>query len=556
MADDTTESTDGLRTLRRGSLMRRAWCDADLPSELIEIMLRGDPDRVLFSSNPLQIKDRCVVARYEGPSGPLLVKRHAWGGVRRTLRMAFREPAARRCARLGEFLHARGIPTPRPRAYVDCRLGPWTYRSYLVSDYVEGESLYRYIRFGRQPADELRHVAGQVARIWEKLVERGVSHNDFKPENFIVDSNFDVWLIDLEKVRLRGNPGRQRQRQVLDVKNFLHVRSWHRRLEARAIFAEAFLQTPYREWLPAGGLDRAATISLSGDTPIDPELSVLILCKDGIEMPHARRAIESVRDIADEVVLVEAAESDRLQVLKRLDVTGGTPAHQMAGKKALAIAPPTPVARYPWVLVLQQEECVTPFLAKELQQRIADERAGDKFRIPIEKRYFGSSIARRKSEIAPIRLFRQSAYRFPSAGALLSIASDAEHMAQLAGTIQRCECATVAEYVDRLNEDTTRAAHCRLQQGDWPRFGGSTWRAACEFIRLYFRSGGILSGWIGLQLAVLKAGFCWVEETKLRQMSAEFFMPDSVAASDEDLSSTLPTQYSSLITNSRQAKAA
>jgi hypothetical protein len=554
MPDDATESTDGPRTLRRRSLTRRAWCDADLPRELTSAILRGDPDRVLFSSNPLQVKDRCVVARYEGPSGPLLVKRHEWGGVGRTLRMAFREPAARRCAWLGEFLHGHGIATPRPRAYVDCRLGPWTYRSYLVSDYVEGESLYRYIRFGSQSADELRHVAGQVARIWEQLVELGVSHNDLKPENFIVDPNFDVWLIDLEKVRVRGKTERQRQRQVFDVQNFLHVRSWHHRLEARAIFAEAFMQTSYREWLQAAGVDRATQMSPSEDAAIDPELSVLILCNDGIEMRHARRAIDSVRDIADEVVLVEAAESDRLEVLKRIDLTGGTAVHQMVRKTAKA--PQSPVAGYPWVLVLHQQECVTPFLAKELQQRIADERAGDKFRIPIEKQYFGRSIAQRRSEAAPVRLFRQSAYAFSSECALLSIAAEVENTTKLTGAIQRCECASVAEYVDRLTVETTRAAKSRLKRGDRPRFGRATWRGACEFVRSYFHGGGILSGWTGLQLAVLNAGFCWVEETKLRQLSSEFSMPDAVKESDVELSLTLSTQRSAPVTNARQAKAA
>src|SRR5205814_3637865 len=223
----------GLRAMRRWSLTRHAWCDANLPNELAHAILRGDPDRVLFSSQPLQVKDRCVVARYDRAAEPLLLKRHAWGNAWRTLRMAFRESAAKRCARLGLYLHDKGIRTPRPRAYADFRIGPWIYRSYLVSDYVEGESLYRYIRFGSQSTDELRHVGGQVAKIWQMLVDLGSSHNDMKPENFIVDGNRDVWLIDLEKVRLRGEERRQRGRQVFDVNNFLHIRGWHHRSEAR-----------------------------------------------------------------------------------------------------------------------------------------------------------------------------------------------------------------------------------------------------------------------------------------------------------------------------------
>src|SRR4051812_28468716 len=57
MPNNAPTSADGPRTMRRRSLLRRAWCDVDLPVELAEVMLRGDPDRVLFTSNPLQVKD-------------------------------------------------------------------------------------------------------------------------------------------------------------------------------------------------------------------------------------------------------------------------------------------------------------------------------------------------------------------------------------------------------------------------------------------------------------------------------------------------------------------
>lgn len=542
--------------MRRRSLLRRAWCDVDLPVELAEIMLRGDPDRLLFTSNPLQVKDRCVVVRHESASGSLLVKRHSWGSAWRTFRMAFREPAAERCARLGVYLHDRDIPTPRPRAYVDCRLGPWTYRSYLVSDYVEGESLYRHIRFGTQSEDELRHAARQVARIWEKLVELGISHNDLKPENFIVDRDFNVWLIDLEKVRLGGRAKRLRRHQVFDVQNFLHVRGWHRRLEARAIFAEAFLQTAHREWLQAVGVDRAAEPPSDGEATIDPELSVLVLCENGVEMLNARRAIDSVRDIADEVVLLETRDVSQLDVFKRIDLFAVQSSPTLPAIRPMVKATAVPVARFPWVLVLQQNECVTPFLAKELQQRIADEQAADAYRLPIEKQIFGRSMARRRDDIAPIRLFRQSAKPFHSAGDLLSIAADGARTSQLTGLVQRCECATVAEFVERLNDETTWSAKSRLEDGARPRFGRATWRAVGQFIRSYFRSDGILSGWTGLQVSALEAGFCWIEETKLRQLSAEFAATEDDVSNGEASVLMQPKQNALRTPVSRQSRAA
>src|SRR3954471_17164473 len=86
MRKDPIAFTDNPRTLHRRSLTRRVWCDADLPHELIDTVLRGDVDRLLFQSTPLQVKDRCVVARHDAAGRLLLLKRHAWGGAGRTLR--------------------------------------------------------------------------------------------------------------------------------------------------------------------------------------------------------------------------------------------------------------------------------------------------------------------------------------------------------------------------------------------------------------------------------------------------------------------------------------
>src|SRR5687768_4038658 len=125
----------------RKSLARTVCCDTELSAELQEALWLGDVERLLYTSKPLQEKDRCIVAVYEDAGLPLVVKRHTWGGSWRTLRMAWREPSARHCARLGRYLSDHGIPTPRPRAWVEQRLGPLGYRSYLFTDFIDGTSL-------------------------------------------------------------------------------------------------------------------------------------------------------------------------------------------------------------------------------------------------------------------------------------------------------------------------------------------------------------------------------------------------------------------------------
>jgi hypothetical protein len=531
MRHDALPTSDHPRAFSRWSVTRRLWCDSDLPAEVRNALNRGDVERVLFSSTPLQVKDRCVVARHDYSGGSLLIKRHTWGNLWRTVRMAFREPAARRSARLGAFLHSRGIPTPRPLAYLEHRFGPWAYRSYLVSDYEEGTSLYNYIRFGSQSAEELREVAQQVARIWQQLVELGISHSDMKPENFIVNENLSVSLIDLERMCVGGKAARLRRRQLFDVQNFLHIRGWHNRLEARSIFAEAFLNTPSGEYLRPTGVERIAQFGNDG-TEIDATLSVLIMCDGGIKLPLARKAIDSVQDIGDEIVLVEQTSSGGLKVLKRIDVCNRIVVPDTHNRVVLPLTPQ--VTRSSWALVLRQNECVTPFLAKELQQRICDEGAGDAFRIPIERQYFGRSIWRRKSDPAPNRLFRQTEQSFAIDSNVRRNDFDPNLTARLTGVIEECVCDSVADYIDELNGQTSRAASARWQSGESPRLGRAIRTVAWQFTTSYLGSFGIRSGWIGLQISVLDAVFRWIEEAKLRQLSAAFQNADGNETSDEE----------------------
>ncbi len=154
--------------------------------------------------------------------------------------MSWRESSARRCAWLGHYLSECGIPTPRPRAWVEQRLGPLKYRSYLFTDFIEGTPLYRFVRSGDARADVLEDLARQVANIWQRFVEIGATHGDLKPENFIVDPDLRVWVLDLERVRIDGIARLRGQRPVADVETFLHIRGWHQQPESREIFRRAF----------------------------------------------------------------------------------------------------------------------------------------------------------------------------------------------------------------------------------------------------------------------------------------------------------------------------
>jgi tRNA A-37 threonylcarbamoyl transferase component Bud32 len=526
------------RTIRRWSVTRNLTCDADLPDELIKTLWDGDVDRLVFSATPLQVKDRCIVVRLAHAQGPFLVKRHTWGGLSRTVRSAWRASAARGCMQWGRQLAGIGVPTPRPRACVEQRFGPFGYRSYLMTDFVEGTSLYRFIRDRNPPRDVLADLARQVSGIWANLVAHGISHNDMKPENFIVDPSGRVWLIDLERVRIHHNLRRMQRRQISDIEVFLHRRAWRNHGRTRDVFRQAFLEaaqgTSLVGMITAAGMDLAERQNWS-EAADDERLSVLILRNEtGVDPARLQRAIDSTRGFADEIVVVNTSltgdRSESIFLGEHHPATSGT-----AHAKWVRVRPPTISCppQHPWVLVLEANEAVTPILAINIEKRIAARPAYDAMRIPIEPYLGGQCIGKpRHGAAAPIRLFNQRRCSFSVAGGVLAISADPEKTGKLDGTIQQEVCSSVAELVEQVNRESTRAAQQRLHQGGRACLGRAMRRSCRDFVKQYFVGGRFQFGWAGFQASLLESLSIWLQEYKLWQMGHEF-PPHELAIADK-----------------------
>ena len=99
-----------------------------------------------------------------------------------------------------------------------------------------------------------------------------------------------------------------------------------------------------------------------------PKLTVIIPCKN--ERLNIRPCIESVRAIADEVLVADSGSTDgTLEIVRSM---GGCRVIEReyvhsGDFKNWAI----PQAAHPWVLILDADERVTPLLATEIKQVLA-----------------------------------------------------------------------------------------------------------------------------------------------------------------------------------------
>jgi hypothetical protein len=118
-----------------------------------------------------------------------------WHGVRRALKPRSRFRLAW-CN--GQRLHFLDIPTARPMALLEHRIGPLRRVAYLVMEDRGGEDLN-----GLAAAGGMQDVhVDAVVRIFRSLAAAGLCHGDTKASNFLVTPE-GVALIDLDAMTER-----------------------------------------------------------------------------------------------------------------------------------------------------------------------------------------------------------------------------------------------------------------------------------------------------------------------------------------------------------------
>ncbi len=190
--------------LRRARLAIAADCAAAL--DAVGFNLEGREQLA-----PSDLTGRSALLEIPGPTGRLLVRRYAHGGLLRWLtRARFADPdRPMRELRLAHALRASGFPTAR---VVAARARPatgWGWRLELVSERVEGaRDLGTWLEALRErtiKTRERRSVARALGAMLARAHNLGLAHADLQPRNVLVVPRAGGWellLIDLDRSEL------------------------------------------------------------------------------------------------------------------------------------------------------------------------------------------------------------------------------------------------------------------------------------------------------------------------------------------------------------------
>jgi glycosyltransferase involved in cell wall biosynthesis len=243
------------------------------------------------------------------------------------------------------------------------------------------------------------------------------------------------------------------------------------------------------------------------------KLTVLIPCKD--ELQHIRACIESVRPIADEILVADSGSTDgTLDVVRSL---GGCRIIQRdyvnsADFKNWAI----PQASHEWVLVVDADERVTPELVAEIRSLFDFPPPCDGYSLRRDNFFLGHPI-RYCGWSTPrlVRLFRRDASRYQSR----RVHADVIVASGRIGRLQKPLLHYTALDFDRFLAKQQRYANWSALDA-YDAGKRSTWlklatHAPLRFLQLFLLRGGILDGRAGIVVCGLAAWYTFLKDAKL-----------------------------------------
>jgi glycosyltransferase involved in cell wall biosynthesis len=255
------------------------------------------------------------------------------------------------------------------------------------------------------------------------------------------------------------------------------------------------------------------------------KLTALIPCKN--ERRNIRPCIESVRPIADEVLIADSGSTDgTLDIVRSM---GGCRIIEReyvhsANFKNWAI----PQAQHPWVLIVDADERVTPQLAAEIRQELAAPNpAIDGYWIGRKNHFLGYHIAHcgwNRDDV--LRLFRRDVGRYRERWVHAEIELDKSRVKRLKQPFEHYTTWSSDEYWRKMNRYASWGALNLRDEGHRVSLLSMVFRAPLRFLQLYFLRLGFLDGVPGLHVCAYTAFYTFMKQARLWELERARQQPD------------------------------
>ncbi|MDW7760200.1 MAG: glycosyltransferase family 2 protein [Acidobacteriota bacterium] len=227
-------------------------------------------------------------------------------------------------------------------------------------------------------------------------------------------------------------------------------------------------------------------------------------------------ALRSLRDVADEIIVVDSGSKDGTVRLAK-NYTSRVFERAWAGyadQKNYANG----LASHPWILSLDADERLSPELRREILDLKPVDPACSAFSMPRRVHYLGKWI--RHSGWYPdrkIRLFRMDKARWDGAFVHESLVVSGE-VRKLKGDIHHFTYRGIDDHVARINRFSELGAQKLYAARKKSRSGHLVFLPAARFLKSYILKLGFLDGFPGFVIAVLNGYAVFIRYAKLREI--------------------------------------
>ncbi|WP_218668183.1 glycosyltransferase family 2 protein [Vreelandella utahensis] len=223
------------------------------------------------------------------------------------------------------------------------------------------------------------------------------------------------------------------------------------------------------------------------------------------EADNIAACLESVQPVSDEIIVIDSGSTDDTvriarQYTDRVTVTdwpGFGPQKQRALEQATG----------DWVLSIDADERITPYLAREINHRLSDNPGAEAFKLRWAVTIYGKRLDFGRSARAPLRLFRREGAAFSDAQVHEAILlPDGARIRTLRGRLTHYTHRDYGHALAKSAQYSWLSAQQKAEKGKRTRtLIYPTLRAITTFIQVYILRLGFLDGPVGYLMAVTYA---------------------------------------------------
>ncbi|MDA0657227.1 MAG: glycosyltransferase family 2 protein [Planctomycetota bacterium] len=245
---------------------------------------------------------------------------------------------------------------------------------------------------------------------------------------------------------------------------------------------------------------------------MQPNITVLITCKN--ELQHMPACLESVRPIADEILVADSGSRDgTLEFLReQADCRVIEREYVNAGNfKNWAI----PQAKHEWILIVDADERITPALTQEIRNKLPGTR-WDGFSLRRLNYFLGYPVRHGgwgRDQV--IRLFRRDIGRYGEHTDHSEVTIPGNRLGQLLQRMPHFTCSSYDRYLEKMHRYAQQQAELWHRQGRKPSLTHLIGNGPMRFLRSYVAERGFLDGMPGLQIATLTAYYSFLKQSRL-----------------------------------------